>query len=328
MGESNILEKNGYILLSNVLSKEEIEFGISCIDGDKADYKKKKHFIEKIFLPKTPFEDPVYVKFRVSNNTNSMDASTFHGDIYNHTKSEYMPIYTCLCYFDDAQLEIIPGSHRYNNSGWSLESYSKKEVLQVRRGDILVFHANMHHRGIKYNESPNRRLLQVFDVFPDRQTYNEHFPKLRIVKTSDSWMVKNILNPMMIEMAKYPVIIDTATFFHYMMMYNDVHYKMALIDISPSDKKDHYISYEPGKRIHVEDCPHKHDLNVNVVCDKTATVIPNGCYYLGCYIIYWIVSLFALYLFFRTKIVTQFISKLFKPKSKTKTNQKSKPKTK
>mgnify|MGYP000129361887 CR=1 FL=1 len=34
--------------------------------------------------------------------------------------------YTCLCYFDDAQLEIIPGSHKFNNIGSSIESYNKK----------------------------------------------------------------------------------------------------------------------------------------------------------------------------------------------------------
>ena len=29
----------------------------------------------------------------------------------------------------------------------------------------------MHHRGINYNQTENRRLLQVFEVFPDKETY-------------------------------------------------------------------------------------------------------------------------------------------------------------
>jgi len=59
--------------------------------------------------------DPRYIKFRFSNNNNSIDASVFHRDDYNYTDSSMIPIYTALCYFDKAELEIIPGSHIKNN---------------------------------------------------------------------------------------------------------------------------------------------------------------------------------------------------------------------
>ena len=78
-----------------------------------------KSFIDKIILKKIQqnceyLPDPKYVKYRFSNNNNSTDASTFHGDVYNHTKSELLPIYTCLCYFDEAEMELIPASHLKN----------------------------------------------------------------------------------------------------------------------------------------------------------------------------------------------------------------------
>jgi len=319
--------KDGYIILKNKLTDTELEYGTSSIQGTpssiqgtpssiqgtpssiqgtQVDYTKVKSFIDDIFLYKIKelgiMTDPHYVKFRLSNNNNSTDASTFHGDIYNHTSIEILPIYTCLCYFDDAQLEIIPGSHKYNNLGSSIKSYNKKQIIHVSRGDILIFHSNIHHRGINFNKTSNRRLLQVFEVFPDKETYDEHSSKLIIVKTSDSMLVKNIVSPLMYELATYPTIINFLTMVHYILMYNDLHYKMSFMDIDPAQKKDHYITYEPTQRIH--DLNKTGDLNVNIICDTNVKTVSYSNYYLYFYIIYWIVSFILIY----------FIYKLWKPK--------------
>jgi hypothetical protein len=299
------IQENGYIQLSNILNDDELESGLSCIAENKVDYLKFKQFIDNVFFMKIKqqsdfIKDPIYVKFRLSNNNNSVDASTFHGDIYNHTESEILPIYTCLCYFDDAQLEVIPGSNKYNNSGFSIESYNKKQVLDVKRGDILIFHSNLHHRGINYNKTKNRRLLQVFDVFPDKDTYEEHFPKLTIVKTYDSFLMKQCINPILYEVSKNKTITDCITMVHYILMYNDLHYKMALMDISPFEKKNKYISYEPGKRILLEEITNKEELNVNIICEKDCNSVPYSSFYLFFYILYWIISLIIIY------IITKF----------------------
>ena len=162
------IKRDGYILLPNALTNEELEGGLACMKHDnKVDYSIMKRFIDTIFFPSIQrnigdvITQPKYVKFRFSNNNNSTDASTFHGDIYNHTKTQILPIYTCLCYFDDAQLEVIPGSHNYNNNGISLQSFNNRKALDVKRGDILVFHSNMHHRGINYNKKGLERLIKL-----------------------------------------------------------------------------------------------------------------------------------------------------------------------
>ena len=103
------IKNNGYLLLRNKLNNKELDFGLSIIEDKKVNYKITKQFIDNIFLVKIKenfnvMTNPLYVKFRLSNNNNSTDASTFHGDIYNKTNSEILPIYTCLCYFDEAQL--------------------------------------------------------------------------------------------------------------------------------------------------------------------------------------------------------------------------------
>jgi hypothetical protein len=309
--DKHTLLNNGYILLPNILSNDEINFGLSSIQNNNiVDYSILKQFIDKIFFHKIKknskvISDPYYVKFRFSNNNNSTDASTFHGDIYNNSDSELLPIYTCLCYFDDAQLEIIPGSHKYNNNGWSIENYNKKKILNVHRGDILIFHANLHHRGINYNKVGNRRLLQVFEVFPNKETYIKHHSKLFVVQSSESFIVKNLLNPILYQISKYPKIIDYITLIHYILMYNDLHYKIALIDISPYEKKNNYISYEPGRRVYFDNLINKkEDLNVNIVCDKKINSITYGNYYMYIYILYLFISLIIVYIV--TKILYDY----------------------
>ena len=297
----NDITNNGYILLRKVLTDEQLNSGLSCMkNNNKVDYSIMKQFIDNVFLPTIQknsniITDPHYVKFRFSNNNNSTDASTFHGDIYNHTDSEVLPIYTCLCYFDDAQLQVIPGSHKYNNL-WSVTSFNKKITLNVQRGDIMLFHANMHHRGINYNKSGNRRLLQVFEVFPDKKTYDECSSKLIIVESSKSTVVKNVINPLSYQISKIPWAIDCITFCHYILMYNDLQYKVSLMDVSPWEKTDKYISYEPGKKISISEFlngTNVEELNVNILCDENIKSVSFGNFYLYSYfyILYWIISI-------------------------------------
>ena len=222
------MDQDGYMLLRNVLTETDIQSGLDCISKDKVNYIQMKSFIDKIILKTIQqncehIPDPKYVKYRFSNNNNSTDASTFHGDVYNHTKSELLPIYTCLCYFDTADLELIPGSHKYNND-WSIRTYKRKKIIQVNRGDILIFHANIHHRGVHFGKQENRRLLQVFEIFPDQNAYDEHASKLISIQTSNHSLIKNVVNPVMYQVSQIPYLIDVTNFIHYFFVYNDLQY--------------------------------------------------------------------------------------------------------
>ena len=320
------IESNGYILLSNVLTEDQLQYALSCmIKDNEIDYSIMKQFIDDAFFPtiKNHFrviKDPTYVKFRFSNNNNSTDASTFHGDVYNHKNTELLPIYTCICYFDDAELEIIPGSHKYNNNGWSLESYNNKKNIIVNRGDILIFHANLHHRGINFNKEKNRRLLQVFEVFPDKETYHEYSSDLVIIQSSNNVFMKNIISPLLYELSKYPMIIDIITFVHYILMYNDAHYKIGMMDIEPWNKTDKYITYEPGRRVLMKDIidnDEKEELNVNIICDPYIKVIPHSYFYLCFYLLYWIISAAFLYVIFSSYRKNFYIKKIKRMFSRT-----------
>jgi len=297
MNTKESIDKDGYIIISNLLNDNELEYGISSIKDKMVDYEITKKFIDNILLKKITknldfMSDPRYCKFRLSNNNNSTDASLFHGDIYNNTKSELMPIYTCLCYFDDAQMELIPGSHKYNNPGFSIESYYKKKMIKIGRGDILIFHSNIHHRGVNYNKVQNRRVLQIFQVFPDKETYDSEISKLVIVKISESPFIKHITYPLMNEILKYPILINIISFFHYFLRYNDLLYKFSLMDISPNEKKDRYVSYQSGRQKLFNDLSGNYDLNVSIICDTNVIYLQPGKYYL--YLFYFIVALIIL----------------------------------
>lgn len=297
------IHEDGYLFLPNLFSPNELQFGLSSVHENQIHYPTMKKFIDHVMFPKIidksgVITDTLYVKFRYSNNNNALDASTFHGDVYNHTNSKLMPLYTCLCYFDDAQLEVIPGSHKYNNKGSSTESYRKKKVLSMKQGDMLIFHANLHHRGIGYYKTENRRVLQVFEVFPDKQTYDEHISKTVIVKSSESSTMSKIVAPFLYKVSNSPLLIDPVTRIHYWFMFNDLQYKVVLMDISPYEKKNKYVGYESGPRLMYDDVHDKEDLNINIICDKKVTSVLFSNYYLYMFFMF-IVLIIFLYLISR-----------------------------
>ena len=309
------IHKDGYIVLRNILTEDDINNGLSCMIGKKIDYKILKNFIDEIFFARIikhsdVIKQPQYVKFRFSNNNNSTDASTFHGDIYNHTDIELLPIYTCLCYFDETKMEIIPGSHR-KTKDWSIQSYNKKIVLPLQPGDILIFHSNIHHRGINFDKKGDRRLLQVFDVFPTIDIYKEYSTKFIIVTPEARNKTAGNISYIV---SKFPIVIDTIAFFHYNLMFYDLQYKLAIMDIPPSEKKGHYISYEVARRVFMDDIKID-DQNINVICDKSIKTMNHSTHYwfLGLiYILLFILALCITYKIWVSYKIKEYIVKYYK----------------
>ena len=116
------INKDGYYLLDNVFTEDEIKLARSSINNELVNYHKIDKFINNVMLIKANKLLNIechYTKYRVSNNTNSSDAGTFHRDIIMFNKSNTkIPSYTCLLYLDESNMEIIPESH--NNLTYSL----------------------------------------------------------------------------------------------------------------------------------------------------------------------------------------------------------------
>lgn len=313
----NSIHDNGYLILKNVLQPEQLQNGLNSDNNGIINYKIMRNFIDNDFMPtivaNTDFmKNPKYIKFRYSNNNNSTDASTFHSDIYDYTNNEVMPIYTCLCYFDKTQMEVIPGSHKrqFHTDNSCISSYNKKRLLTIEPGDIVVFHANMYHRGTNFNKQGNRRLLQVFEVFPDDKTFSSNYDKFLTVITANTSTLEAINNLSYLT-AKIPFLIDNICFPHYVLVYNNLQYKIAFIDLPPWDKKNKLITYEPGKRMIYEEITGNDTININIICENSNTTGPSY-FYLFFYLIYWIVSLYVIYYFGKWFIKKNYFRKIFK----------------
>lgn len=258
---------NGYIVYKKKLSKDEQKLAVSCIDSESnvIDYNVLKTFIDNYFLPKIPFSNPVYVKARLSNNNNSIDASVLHSDVYNFTCEKEIPIYTALCYFDKAQLELIPGSHLKPRESF-IELNNKRIILDLDPGDIVLINAAIMHRGVNFTKEGDRRVLQVFEIFPTQEIYNENVGKLLTVDTSNS-NSKNLLY----YIAQIKWLIEIINFIGFYLSYNNLKYKLFGMDLPPWQKKGRYITYEPGGRVHYYDGL-VDKININVVFKDTQIV--------------------------------------------------------
>lgn len=191
------LSTEGYYIMRNVLSESEIKQGLTCInnEGTQVIYSEMETFIRGVMLDKVksimqwPMID--YVKYRVSDNNNSVDAAGFHRDIVYQGSDKFFlpPVYTCLTYFDRTVMELIPTSHRRQHYDLSdLNAlYRSKLNLEIQPGDVLIFHSSLLHRGIFTQRLPHRRVLQVFEVFNNQDTLKTMLPRIMHVKGNEKY---------------------------------------------------------------------------------------------------------------------------------------------
>jgi len=242
------LNTEGYILFKNVIPLEKIEWAKSAIKGNKVNYTIFLAFIYDVMLKEMNQQlkwKAVHTKFRVSDNNNSTDASTFHRDVICHNPNyTSLPIYTCLAYFDNTVMEIVPQSHLklFMTVPEAISNYSSKLKLQVGPGDILLFHSNLLHRGLFTEGLKHRRLIQVFEVYPNSDLY-ERYHKQILHMSNPVATSYNI----MVTLSKIPIIIDLLNWLGYLNAATGYGYKYRPLE---KYKLNHfsYISSEGGAK--------------------------------------------------------------------------------
>lgn len=163
------LQINGYVIFRQVIDPRQLE---KCTSPEnKANYQCMQDFIDNHLLPVLDHRfgwDSDYIKFRYSNNNNSADASNLHRDIILQ-KNMPSPCYTCITYLDTANIEIVPGSHKTPfGTSWSAIYHfvTHRKVETLHPGDLMIFSSSLLHRGFFSYSVKNRRILQVFEIFP------------------------------------------------------------------------------------------------------------------------------------------------------------------
>lgn len=168
------METDGYLVLRKRLGEEAVAAGrAGFLPGGRVHYPTMEAFVDGHMLAATAGlnggrDRMVCCKYRASDADNSKDAGGFHRDLQNHAPvpAPPPPIFTVLCYLDEAEMEVIPGTHRTPviPVGDLASALSRRRTLRLEPGDMLVFHSTLAHRGrFSGPRRPHRRLVQLFD---------------------------------------------------------------------------------------------------------------------------------------------------------------------
>lgn len=189
------LHDEGYVIWRNAISPSDYSVAQDHINPQQVNYNVLLQYISKSMLPVVNDKlgwSAVYTKCRISDNNNSTDASSFHRDVAMHNaKKRIFPFFTCLSYLDETFMEIIPKSHLYPVMSYAdaLSAYTSSDRvlrLKISPGDIMIFHSGLIHRGIFSQGLKHRRLVQVFEVFPNASLMNEYKDRILHIRNEKS----------------------------------------------------------------------------------------------------------------------------------------------
>ena len=243
------LKHNGFHIFRNILNQQSIKFGQNCFNGSEINYSKMRIFKNDIILKNVneKLKKPITsIKYRASNNNNSIDASALHKDDHNHYSKTALPIYTCLTYLDKAVMELIPTSHNHRVIEFCqlMKFYNSRIKIILNPGDVLLINSSILHRGIYYkNLSENRRLIQLFDCL-----FEDDFPRLsKYIFHTEHKNDNLIMSNLMIFISKIKPLINYINFIYYINTARGYGYNFDVLS-KINEKKYRFISLESNKR--------------------------------------------------------------------------------
>jgi len=195
------LGKDGACLLSQVLTEVDLErLKDYCEEGN---YKDAKHYllhkedlkqrIQQILNDDYQFQDYIWIIQKSSVHTCHRDNN---GDFFN--EGQQYPSYTLLIYIEDMDkcLGIIPESHTGLHHS-NLNLTSRVETLLCRKGDAILFNANLIHVGTIQDKDHLRIQMKVthrddLDVLSYYQDFNKVLKKDNVLPKNLLQFQKNI----------------------------------------------------------------------------------------------------------------------------------------
>ena len=179
------LEKNGFMVLDNILSDKQINEFTKLIKQKKFKLIKNKiinskfinNIIKKNLNDDYKFMDYIFTIIKSNFHTCHRD---YNGIFYN--KGQKYNSYTIIFYLEDMDscLDVLSGSHKKKNI-INLTDLSKK--IKCKPGSAILFDANLIHSG-SFNKKPNNMRIQMkithkddFNVINYYQNYNRYLEK-------------------------------------------------------------------------------------------------------------------------------------------------------
>ena len=190
------LEKDGVCLFPQVLSSKQIEvLKKACIQGNYKDAKEQLIHDKRLItlLQQTlgkeyQFQDYIWIIQKSSVHTCHRDNN---GDFFN--KGQQYPSYTLLLYLEDMEkcLGVIPKSHKDVNS-FNVNLTNKVETLLCKKGDAILFNANLIHVGTIQSKDDHIRIQMKVTHQKDLSTLSYYQDFNKVLK-KDNTMPKGLL---------------------------------------------------------------------------------------------------------------------------------------
>jgi hypothetical protein len=190
------LEKDGVCLFPQVLSTKQIEqLKQECMKGQYKEAKEQLIHDKRLIklLQKTlgneyQFQDYIWIIQKSSVHTCHRDNN---GDFFN--KGQQYPSYTLLLYLEDMEkcLGVIPTSHKDVNS-FNVNITNKVETLLCKKGDAILFNANLIHVGTIQSKDDHLRIQMKVTHRADIPTLSYYQDFNKILK-KDNTMPKELL---------------------------------------------------------------------------------------------------------------------------------------
>eukprot|EP01084_Bolivina_argentea_P187615 323122_1 len=168
--KSEFLETHGFVRLCNILDQPNGQKlrDEGCEIVESQNFKNMIQFADAHMIPllKTNlgWESPRFGRTFMSNNDNP---HAWHRDVYSKDKAQYPQQYTILLYLDSTELNVYSGTHK--TPSFSLLRFLDTTTIAVHRGDIVVLYSHLLHRGRFDSPFKPRRMIQLFEGFPNRQ---------------------------------------------------------------------------------------------------------------------------------------------------------------
>ena len=93
-------------------------------------------------------------------------------------------------------MQLIPTSHHKTHGSVIHAAHDLNNVITVdiEPGDLLLFNASLMHRGIFFNTEDNRRLIQFFEVYPNKETFDKFATMVDTSYVNKSPVLKTLQN--------------------------------------------------------------------------------------------------------------------------------------
>lgn len=193
------LASEGYVIVRGCVPEETVRTFRENVGKTEVNYKNMSPVVYdvKTCLRDQFGWDPVMTKYRVSNHENKIDASFLHNDVKNLSRTNTpIPCHTVLLYGDEGKLQLIPRSHGKTHISLAHATYDLTNIITVdiHPGDLLVFNASIMHRGIFFDTEAHRRLMQIFEVYPNLETFKKFAPMVDTSYVNTSGTLETLQN--------------------------------------------------------------------------------------------------------------------------------------